>query len=54
MHGLKNEHKQPINLTLNDGDEVGDGGEGARGGGPLAKAFGGRAHHLLQPVDVRL
>ena len=29
MHGLKNEHKQPINLTLNDGDEVGDGEEGA-------------------------
>ena len=54
MHGLKNEHKQSINLTLNEGDEVGDGGEGARGGRPLAKTLGGRAHHLLQPVDVRL
>ena len=54
MHGLKNEHKQSINLTLNEGDEVGDGGEGARGGRPLAKALGGRAHYLLQPVDVRL
>ena len=37
-HGL-NEHKQTINLTLNDGDEVSDGGEGARGGHPLAKAL---------------
>ena len=54
MHGLENEHIQSINLTLNDGDEVGDGGEGARGGCPLAKALGGRAHHLLEPVDVRL
>ena len=33
-----------INLTLKDGDEVGDGGEGARGGRPLAKALGGRTH----------
>ena len=31
MHGQKNEHKQYINLTLNDTDEVGDGGEDARG-----------------------
>ena len=54
MYGLETVHKQSTNVTLNDGDEVGDGGEGARGGGPLAKAFGGRAHHLLQPVDVRL
>ena len=54
MHGLKNETKQSINLLLNDGDEVGDGGEGARGGRPLTKALGGRAYHLLQPVDVRL
>ena len=44
MHGPKNKHKQPINLALNDGDEVDDGGEGARGGRPLAKALGGRAH----------
>ena len=44
MHGLKNEHEQSINLTLNEGDEVGDGGEGARGGRPLAKSLGGRAH----------
>ena len=61
MHGLKNQHKQSIiltlndgNLTLNDGDEVGDGVEGARDGRPLTKALGGRAHHLLQPVDVSL
>ena len=54
MHGLKNEHKKHINLTLIDGDEVGDGGEGARGGHPLTKALGCRAHHLLQPVDARL
>ena len=53
MHGLENEDKQPSSLTLNDG-EVGDGGEGARGGRPLAKALGDRAHHLLQPVYVRL
>ena len=53
MHGPKNEHKQSINLTLNDGDEIDDDGEGARGGRPLDKALGGRAHHL-QPVDVRL
>ena len=43
-----------MNLTLNDGDEVGDGGEGVRGGSYLAKALGDRAHNLLQPVDVRL
>ena len=54
MHGLKNEYVQSMNLTLNDGDGVGDGGEGARCGRPLAKALGGRAHHLLQPVDVSL
>ena len=54
MNRLKNEHTHSINLTLNDGDEVGDGGEGARGGRPLAKALGGRAHHPLQPVDFRL
>ena len=54
MHGLENEDKQPSNLTLNDGEEVGDGGEGARGGRPLAKALGDRAHNLLQPVDARL
>ena len=36
MHGPKNEHKQSINLTLNDGDEIDDDGEGARGGRPLA------------------
>ena len=54
MHGLNNEHKQSINLTMNGGDEVGDGGEGARDGRPFAKALGDRAHHRLQPVDVRL
>ena len=46
--------RQSINLTLNDGDEVDDGGEGVQGGRSLARALGGRAHHLLQPVDVRL
>ena len=50
----QNEHKQSINVTLNDDNEVGDGGEGARGGDPLANVLGGRAHHPLQPVDVRL
>ena len=54
MHGLENERKQSINLTLNDGDEVGDDGECARGGRPFAKALGDRAYHFLQPVDVRL
>ena len=44
--------KQSINFTLNDGEEVGDGGEGARGGRPLAKTLGDRAHHLLQPVEL--
>ena len=45
MHAsTKNELKQSINVTLNDGDEVSDGGEGARGGRPLAKALGDRAH----------
>ena len=54
MHGLENEDKQLSKLTLNDGEEVGDGGGGARGGPPLAKALGDQAHHLLQAVDVRL
>ena len=54
MHGLENEHNQSINLTLNDGDEVDDGGKGSRGIRPFAKALGDRTHHLLQPVDVRL
>ena len=43
MHGLKH-GTQSTNFTLNDGDEVSDGGEGARGGRALAKALGGRAH----------
>ena len=54
MHGLENEHQQSTNIALNDGDELGDGEEGARGGRPLAKVLGDRARHLLQPVDVRL
>ena len=54
MHGLKNEHKKSINFTMNEGDEVGDGGGDARGGRLLAKSLSDRAHHLLQPVDVRL
>ena len=47
MHGLDNEDEQHNNLTLNDVEKVGDGGEGARGGRPLAKAVRDRAHHLL-------
>ena len=54
MHGLENEDKQLSNLALNDGEEVGDGGECGRGGRPLTKALGDRAHHRLQPVGVRL
>ena len=46
--------QQSTNLTLNDGDEAGDGGEGARGGRPLAKGLGDRVYHLFQPVDGRL
>ena len=46
--------KQRSNLTLKDGEEGGDRGESARGGCPLAKAFGDRGHHPLQTVDVRL
>ena len=53
MHGLENDQKQSISFTLNDGDKVGNGGEGLRGGRPLAKALGYRAHHLLQTVDGR-
>ena len=41
-------------LTLNNGDEVGAGGEGARGGRPLDKALRDRARQVLPPVDVRL
>ena len=52
MHGLGNEHKQSINLTLNDVDEVSDSGEGARGGRPLANKLGFRVRYLLQSVDV--
>ena len=52
-HALKDEHKQSVNLTLNDGEGSGA-GENARGGGSLAKALGGRVHHHLQPVDVGL
>ena len=53
MHGQKNEYfVQSINFSMNDGDEVGDGGEGARGGCPLSNALGNRAHHLLRLVDV--
>ena len=55
MHGQKNEYfVQSINFSMDDGDEVGDGGEGARGGRPLAKALNGQARHLPQPVDVGL
>ena len=45
--GLESEDKQPCNLTLRDCEEGGDGVEGARGGRPLAKALGNRAHYLL-------
>ena len=54
MHGLENGGKQPSNLKLNDGEKVRNGGEGARGGRPLARKFDNRVHHLLQPVDVSL
>ena len=54
MRAWSKKGTQSISLTLNDGDEVGDGGEGTQGGCPLAKTLGDRAHHLLQPVDVRL
>ena len=53
MHAWTQNRTQSIKLSLNGGEEVGDGGEGARGGRPLAKTLGGRAHHL-QPVDVSL
>ena len=54
MDYLENKDKQPSNLMLNAGEEVGDGGEGTQGGCPLAKAVGDRVHHLLQTDDVRL
>ena len=47
---IENEGKHSINLTLNDGAEDGDGGEGARGGHQLTKALGDR-EHLLQSVE---
>ena len=53
MRGYPNK-RQNINFTLHNGEEVGDGGESARGEHPLAKVLGDRAHHLLQPADVRL
>ena len=37
MHELENEDTQTSNLTLNDDEEVGDGG--ARGGRPHAKRW---------------
>ena len=40
----ENKKKKTVNLTLNDGDKVGDGGQGVRGGRPLVKTSGGRAH----------
>ena len=52
MHVVDNEHKQSIDLTLNDGDEISFGGEDARGGHPIAKALDHRAHDLLQPVTL--
>ena len=45
---------QATYLKLNDGEDVGDGEKGDRGGRPLAKAFGDRAHHFLQLGDVRV
>ena len=54
MHAWTRKCTQSINLTLTDGDKVGDGGEGARGGRPLTRALGDRVNHLLQPVDVRI
>ena len=39
MSGLENEDRQPSNLTVNDGEKVGDGGEGARGRRPSPKRW---------------
>ena len=54
LHRLENEHNQSIDLALNDGDEVGDGGESTRVGRPLVKALLNRVRHLLELMDVRL
>ena len=48
MHGQKNEHKQYINLTLNDGDEVGDGGEDARGEGRSPNRWAAMSNNSIQ------
>ena len=48
--GLENEDTQARHLTLNDGEEVSDGGKGARGRCLPAEALGDGANHLLQPV----
>ena len=50
MHELENEDQRPSNHTLNDGEEVSDGGKGARGRCLPAEALGDGANHLLQPV----
>ena len=49
----RKEIQQSGNLSLNDGEEVGDGGGGARGERQLGNPSGERAHYLLQPLDVR-
>ena len=54
MHGVKNKSTLLSNFMLIESEEVCDGGEGSRGERPLANALADRAHHLLQPVDVRL
>ena len=48
----KGAQKQSFNLAVSDGDEIGDVGEGARGGRPLANKLGFRVRYLLQSVDV--
>ena len=40
MHELENIDKHLSNLRLSDGEEVGDGRKGARGGRPLTKFTG--------------
>ena len=47
MHGQENEHEQSINLTLNDGDEIGDGREGS------ARQSFGRPGQQPPPISRR-
>ena len=53
MRGRESKHNLPTSQLI-DGNEVGDGGGGARGGRPCTKVLGERAHYLLQPENARL